>query len=42
MNDGTELERFMKKHPAWFIFDFHPLNLLKPDKKKSGEERGAV
>jgi hypothetical protein len=35
MNDNR-VEEFMKKHPPWFIFDFHP---VRSAKKISEEEK---
>jgi len=31
----NKVEEFMKKHPAWFMFDFHP---IRSAKKLSEEE----
>ena len=32
----NKVEEFMKKHPAWFMFDFHPIRFAK---KLSEEEQ---
>lgn len=34
MSDN-KVEKFMKKHPPWFVFDFHPIRFTK---KLSEEE----
>ncbi len=44
MND-KEAEDLMKKHPPWFLFDFHPIRFVKrlseeeQKDKKEGDER---
>jgi len=37
----TELQKSMKKHPPWFMFDFHPMTFIREmSKKPDQEERG--
>jgi len=33
---GNKIDELMKKHPPWFMFDFHPMRFVK---KLSDEEQ---
>jgi len=34
----NKVGEFMKKHPAWFIFDFHPIRFIKKSSDENEEE----
>lgn len=43
MSDN-KVEEFMKKHPPWFMFDFHPIHLAKKlsEEEQENEKRAEV
>jgi len=40
----SDLEEFMKKHPPWFMFNFHPIKFSKKisDEEKKGSQDSMI